>query len=59
LFAQFDKMFKLEFNPSASVIGSVISQEILKVITLKDHPNHGLFIYDSVNQAFTIEQNNQ
>lgn len=37
----------LEFNPTASVIGSVASQEIIKVITRKDFPAHGLFLYDS------------
>ena len=44
-----DRTFGLEFNPSSSVIGAVMSQEIIKVITKRDHPNHGLFIYDSVN----------
>ena len=51
-----DRMFSLEFNPSSSVIGAVMSQEIIKVITKRDHPNHGLFIYDSANQTMTIEK---
>jgi len=38
---------KIEFNPTASVVSAIMSQEIIKVITMKDHPAHGFFIYDS------------
>ena len=51
-----DRMFGLEFNPSSSVVGAVMSQEIIKLITKKDHPNHGFFIYDSINQTMTVEK---
>jgi len=30
---KFDGTFNLEFNPTASVIGAIVSQEIVKVIT--------------------------
>ena len=45
-----------EFNPTASVIGSVASQEIIKVITRKDFPSNGLFLYDSDIQMIKIEK---
>ena len=46
--SQFKACFEqeLEFNPSSGVIGAVASQEIIKVITKKDSPQHGLFLYD-------------
>ena len=40
--------FNLDFNPTASVIGAIVSQEIVKVITQRDFPSHGLAVYDSV-----------
>ena len=51
-----DRMFNLEFNPTSSVIGSVISQEIIKVITQRDSPAHGFMIYNSDDQSFVIEK---
>ena len=45
----------LEFNPAAGVIGSITSQEIIKVITKKDFPQHGFFMFDSESQQMTIE----
>jgi len=42
--------FNLDFNPTASVIGAIVSQEIVKVITQKDFPSHGLAIYDSLTE---------
>ena len=38
---------EIEFNPSASVVGSVASQEIIKCITARDMPEHGFYLYDS------------
>ena len=47
---------KIEFNPSAGVIGAVASQEIIKVITRKDNPGIGLFLYDVNSQKIIIEK---
>ena len=47
IYSDFERMFKLEFNPTSSVIGSVISQEIIKVITLRDSPAYGLMLYNA------------
>ena len=49
---QFQTCFSnnIEFNPSSGVIGSITSQEIIKVITKKDFPEHGFFVYDSDSQ---------
>jgi len=49
---QFQNCFKnqVEFNPSSGVIGSITSQEIIKVITKKDFPEHGFFVFDSDSQ---------
>ena len=44
------KSNNIEFNPSSGVIGSITSQEIIKVITKKDFPEHGFFVYDSDSQ---------
>jgi hypothetical protein len=43
------RMWRLQFNPCSSVIGSTMSQEVIKVVTQRDHPGHGLFVYDSVH----------
>lgn len=40
-----DRMYGMEFNPTSSVLGSIISQEIIKVITEKDSPAHGMMLY--------------
>eukprot|EP00347_Sterkiella_histriomuscorum_P008263 403345750 len=55
IFNQIDRCFNLEFNPSASVIGALVSQEIVKVITQRDFPGWGMFIYDSDSQYCTQE----
>ena len=47
--------FNLDFNPTASVIGAIVSQEIVKVITQKDFPSHGLAIYDSLTERCQFE----
>lgn len=44
----------MEFNPSASVVGSIASQEIIKCITVKDMPEHGFYLYDSDTQEMII-----
>ena len=56
LCAELQRTWNLAFNPCSSVIGAVMSQEILKVVTGRDHPGHGLFCYDSVNQSMTVER---
>jgi hypothetical protein len=55
IFKRINETFNLEFNPSASVIASIVSQEIIKVITLKDFPGHGMFVYSSITQNCTME----
>lgn len=47
---RFQSTFNLDFNPTASVIGAIVSQEIVKVITQKDLPFHGLAVYDSLSE---------
>lgn len=44
-----EKMWGVDFNPTSSVVSAVMSQEVIKVITLRDHPAHGLMVYDSQN----------
>ena len=39
-----------EFNPTNSVLGCTVSQEIQKIITRQDVPMRGLFLYDSDKQ---------
>lgn len=39
----------IEFNPCSSVIGAAGCQELIKVITRKDFPQHGLYLFDSTN----------
>lgn len=48
LITRFNSCFNIDFNPSASVVGAIVSQEIVKVITHKDFPSHGLAVYDSL-----------
>ncbi|CDW91106.1 family protein [Stylonychia lemnae] len=47
------KCFNVEFSPSCSLIGAIVSQEIVKVITQRDHPGYGMYVYDSVTQQCT------
>ena len=47
--------YNLDFNPTASVIGAIVSQEIVKVITQKDFPSHGFAIYDSITERCQFE----
>ena len=46
---EFDRQYGIEFNPTAGVVSSVLSQEVIKVVTMRDHPASGLMLYDSVN----------
>ena len=50
IFERFNKTYKLDFNPSASVIGAIVSQEIVKTVTQRDFPSHGLAVYDSITE---------
>ena len=56
--AAFDKYWRqpIQFNPVQSVVASIASQEILKVVTRKDAPEHGFFLYDSYDQKMDIEK---
>lgn len=56
--AKFEQCFKrrVQFNPASGVIGAMASQEIIKVITRKDMPTHGLFLYDANSQKIVIEK---
>ncbi|KAJ1961003.1 E1 ubiquitin-activating protein aos1 [Dipsacomyces acuminosporus] len=38
-----------EFVPCAAVVGGTLTQEILKIVTLKDMPMNNWFIYDAIN----------
>ena len=51
---KFTKQYGLEFNPTCGVISSVLSQEIIKVITKRDKPASGFLVYNSEDQSFTI-----
>jgi len=51
-----DRMYGLEFNPTSSVLGSILSQEIIKVITEKDSPAHGMMLYWAEEQLFIIDK---
>lgn len=46
---KFEKTYNLDFNPTSSVIGAIVSQEIVKAITKRDFPCHGLAVYDSIS----------
>jgi hypothetical protein len=52
---KFNAGFNLDFNPTASVIGAIVSQEIVKVITQRDFPSHGLAVYDSLTEKCQFE----
>ncbi len=52
----FGRQYGIEFNPTSGVISSVLSQEVIKVLTRRDHPAFGFMVYDSINQTFEIEQ---
>lgn len=56
--AQFDRCFtsQLEFNPSSGAVSAITSQEIIKVITRRDFPEHGLFLFDANTQKMMIEK---
>lgn len=47
---EFDRQYCVEFNPTAGVMSSILSQEVIKVLTGKDHPVAGMAVYDSANQ---------
>ena len=55
---KFHKTFtgNVEFNPCSSLIGAITSQEIIKVITKKDFPEHGFYLYDTNSQKIVIEK---
>ncbi len=55
LVERFNRSFKVDFNPSASVIGAIVSQEVVKVVTQRDFPSHGLAVYDSQTQKCQFE----
>lgn len=54
----FDECYKhqLEFNPSSGAVSAITSQEIIKVITRRDFPEHGLFLFDATTQKMMIEK---
>jgi hypothetical protein len=52
---RFFETYKIDFNPSGSVIGAIVSQEIVKVITQRDFPSHGLAVYDSITERCIFE----
>ena len=54
LFRIFLEFYKYEFNPVASIIGSLLSQEIIKIITKEGKPIENIFTYDSIMQIGKI-----
>lgn len=51
-----ERTYCLDFNPTCSVIGAIVAQEITKVITQRDFPSHGLAVYDSISQKCLFEK---
>jgi hypothetical protein len=45
-----DSTSKVDFNPTSSVLGAIVSQEVVKLVTQRDFPSHGLAVYDSISQ---------
>jgi hypothetical protein len=45
-----DSTYKVDFNPTSSVLGAIVSQEVVKLVTQRDFPSHGLAVYDSISQ---------
>ena len=55
IFDRFQRSFSLNFNPTASVIGAIVSQEVVKAVTQRDYPSHGLAVYDSITERCLFE----
>lgn len=55
IFDRFQRSFSLNFNPTASVIGAIVSQEVVKAVTQRDFPSHGLAVYDSITERCLFE----
>jgi hypothetical protein len=53
--SSFSRTYCLDFNPTSSVLGAIVSQEIVKVVTQRDFPSHGLAVYDAVTQRCVFE----
>jgi hypothetical protein len=45
-----DSTYKVDFNPTSSVLGAIVSQEVVKLVTQREFPSHGLAVYDSISQ---------
>lgn len=52
---KFAKFYGIEFCPVYSIIGSVASQEFIKVIGKSEEPSSGWFVYDSEEGYGKIE----
>jgi hypothetical protein len=52
---RFRTCYNIDFNPTSSVIGAIVSQEVVKVITQRDFPSHGLAVYDSITERCIFE----
>ena len=55
IFSRFERSFRVDFNPTASVIGAIVSQEVVKTVTQRDFPSHGLVVYDSITEKCLFE----
>ena len=55
IFSRFERSFRVDFNPTASVIGAIVSQEVVKTVTQRDFPSHGLAVYDSITEKCLFE----
>jgi len=53
-----DKMFPLlfsELSPVAAIVGGVLAQEIIKVISNKDAPHNNFFLYNPMESCGVVE----
>ena len=53
-----DKMLHLlfsELSPVAAIVGGVLAQEIIKVISNKDAPHNNFFLYNPIESCGVVE----
>ena len=53
-----DQMLDLlfsELSPVAAIVGGVLSQEIIKVISNKDTPHNNFFLYNPIDSCGVVE----
>ena len=50
-FRKLVKNFNMEFNPISSIIGGIVSQEVLKVLTNSGNAFMSLYTFDSETES--------